>query len=102
MTGLVTILIVTATVVGAIILLIYAYRMRYFAQRMLFESQSSWESAKKEIEAEKREAHLRLKDELYKKRTEFDLDMKRERAELERFQTKLNGRFEAIEKKKSV
>jgi len=65
MIPILTILLATATVVGGIILLIYAYRMRYTATRMLGEAQAKWESAKKEIEAEKREALLRLKDELY-------------------------------------
>ncbi len=99
MIGIPTILLATATVVGGIILLIYAYRIRYFAQQMLTQSQEKWENAKREIEAEKREGYLKLKDELYKKRTEFDLEIKRERAELERFQTKLNSKYESIEKK---
>lgn len=99
MLALLTILLATATVVGGVILLVYAYRMRYSATRLLSESQAKWESARKEIEAEKRDAHLKLKDELYKKRTEFDLELKRERGELERFQAKLNSKYEAIEKK---
>ena len=99
MTVLVTILIATAAFVGVIIGMVYAYRMHVRAQQMLGEARSKWDSARKDIEAEKREAHIQLKDELYKKRTEFDLDMKRERAELERFQIKLNGKYEVIEKK---
>lgn len=99
MIPILTILLATATVVGGIILLIYAYRIRYTATRLLAESQAKWENAKKEIEAEKREALIKLKDELYKKKTDFDIEMKRERAELERFQAKLNTRYEGIEKK---
>ena len=53
MIPILTILLATATVVGGIILLIYAYRMRYTATRMLSESQTKWENAKREIEAEK-------------------------------------------------
>lgn len=99
MISLITILLATATVVGGLIMLVYAYRMRYTATRLLSEAQAKWENAKKEIEGEKRESLLKLKDELYKKRTEFDMEIKRERAELERFQTKLNTKYESIEQK---
>lgn len=99
MTVLVTILIATAAIVSVAILLIYAYRARLVAQNMLSEARLKWENVRKDIEAEKREAHIKLKDELYRKRTEFDMDIKRERAELERFQIKLNGKYDAIEKK---
>ena len=99
MTILITILLATATFVGGVILLIYAYRQRLLAQHMLGQARYKWESAQKDIETEKREAQIQLKDELYKKRTGFDLDMKRERAELERFQIKLNGKYDVIEKK---
>ena len=63
------------------------------------EAQAKWENAKKDIEAEKRDSLIKLKDELYKKRTEFDFEIRRERAELERFQAKLNTKYESIEKK---
>lgn len=99
MIALVAILLATATVVGGIILFFYAYRMRYTAQRMLSEAQAKWENAKKDIEAEKRDSLSKLKDELYKKRTEFDFEVRRERGELERFQAKLNTKYESIEKK---
>ena len=99
MIPLITILLATATVVGGLILLVYAYRIRYTATRLLAESQAKWENAKKDIEADKRDALIKLKDELYKKRTEFDMEIKRERSELERFQTKLNSKYESIEQK---
>lgn len=99
MLSLIVILIATATIVGGLLLLIYAYKTRYSAQHLLAEAHSRWENAKKEIETEKREAFIKLKDELYKKRTEFELDVKREKAELERFQVKLNTKYETIEKK---
>lgn len=102
MTELVAILAAAATIVGGIIVFIYAYRQRLMAQHMLSEARHQWESAQKDIDAEKREAQIQLKDELYKKRTEFDLDIKRERAELERFQIKLNGKYELAEKKRGT
>ena len=99
MIGLVGVVLATVTGVGGLIVLIYALRIRYAAERMLAETQTKWESARRDIEAEKREAHIKLKDELYKKRTEFEMEIKRERAELERFQLKLNTKYEAIESK---
>lgn len=96
---IIAILLGTITIVGGLLLLIYAYRGRYAAQQLLAEAQAKWENAKREIDTEKREALIKLKDELYKKRTEFEFEIKRERTELERFQAKLNTKYESIEKK---
>lgn len=93
------ILLAAIPVVGVLLLLIYAMRSRKDAQKLIAQAQSKWESIKKEIDTEKREAHIRLKDELYKKRTDFELEMKRERAELERLEIKLNAKYDSIEKK---
>lgn len=87
--------------VGGLIFLIYSYRNRFMAQQLLADAQNKLENAKKEIDTERREAFIKLKDELYRKRTEFELEIKRERAELERFQIKLNTKYESIEKKES-
>lgn len=99
MLSLLIILLGTASIAGGLLLLIYAYRTRYAAQKLLDKAQAQWENVKKEIDTEKREAIIKLKDELYKKRTEFELEIKREKAELERFQAKLNAKYESIEKK---
>ncbi len=87
------------TTLSGILMLIYARKKINAAHSVLNESQKKWDTVKREIDAERREAALRLKDELYKKRTECDLEIKRERTELERFQAKLNTRYESIEKK---
>ena len=63
------------------------------------EAQEKWKHVKRDIEAERREASLKLKDELHKRKNEFDLEIKRERLELERFQAKINSKYENIEKK---
>jgi ribonucrease Y len=82
-----------------ILLLALAKKKYDSARQRTLETQQKYEEVKKEIETERREASLKLKDELYKKRSEFELEIKRERVELERFQTKLNVKYEAIEKK---
>lgn len=99
MTFIIGILLAAAAFIGGAILLIYAYRMHNSAKNLLSQAQSKIDQTKREIETERREALVKLKDELYKKRTEFDLDIKKERAELERFQSKINSKYEAIEKK---
>lgn len=93
------------TVVGVLLLtfgsllLLLAKKKFDRARQLLLEAQNKHEEVKKEVETERREASLKLKDELYKKRSEFELEIKRERVELERFQTKLNVKYETIEKK---
>ena len=89
---------IAITIVG-IFLLALAKKRFDKARALALETQQKYEEVKKEIETERREASLKLKDELYKKRSEFELEVKRERVELERFQTKLNVKYEAIEKK---
>jgi len=69
------------------------------ANELLSESRDRLKHVRKEIENEKRESLLRIKDEIYKKRNEFELEVKRERVEVERLQNKLNSKYEALEKK---
>lgn len=86
-------------IIGAILLLLYARKRISEANELLFDSKNKWKDVKREIEAERREATLKIKDEIYKKRTEFELELKRERVELDRLQGKLNAKYESIENK---
>ncbi len=83
----------------AIFLLIFAKRKIDKASLLANEAQEKWKHVKRDVEVERREASLKLKDELHKRKNEFDLEIKRERLELERFQTKINTKYENIEKK---
>lgn len=83
----------------AVALLLYARQKMAEAQRILSASKNKLKDIKKEIENERREATLRIKDEIYKKRNEFELEMKRDRVELDRLQNKLNSKYELVEKK---
>lgn len=85
--------------VGAVLLLLYAKKRIAHANELLSNSKNRWKDVKREIEAERREATLKIKDEIYKKRNEFELEMKRERVELDRLQNKLNSKYESIDKK---
>jgi ribonucrease Y len=83
----------------SVLFLLYARRKMSHAQALLKESREKWKHAKHELDTEKREALLKIKDEIYKKRNDFELEMKRERVELDRLQNKLNSKYESIEKK---
>ena len=86
--------------VGAV-LIWYAQKKIRDAYAKLQEAQNSWKDSKRNIENERREAFLKLKDELYRKRKEFEFELKRERLELDRLQSKLNEKYESIEKRES-
>lgn len=80
-------------------LLAYAKKRVDAASQMLSEAREHLKHAKRDIDAERRESMLRVKDDVHKKRQEFEADIKRERAEIDRLHAKLNGKYELIEKK---
>jgi ribonuclease Y len=82
-----------------VVLALYAKKKLDAANDLLDKANERWKNTKRDIENERREALLKVKDEVFKKRNEFELEMKRERLELDRLQSKLNGKYEAIEKK---
>lgn len=83
----------------AMVFLFYAKRKIDEANAIDRDAKHRLKNAKYEMEAEKREALLKLKDEIHKKRSEFELEKKRERIELDRVQSKINTKYEALEKK---
>lgn len=88
-----------ALVVIGLGVLAFAQKKRARAQKLFSDAEMRKEQLKRELDAERREAHIRLKDDLYKKRSEFDLEIKREKVELDRFQAKITSKYEAVEKK---
>lgn len=80
-------------------LLFYARKKTSHAARVFAEAHERKKNIKREIENERREALIKLKDEIHKRRNEFELEIKRERLELERFQNKLNSKYENLDKK---
>ncbi len=81
-------------------LLAWSWRKIAAAQHLLHEAQLVKDQIKKDLETERREALIRLKDELYKRRTEAEAELKKERFDLDRFQQKLTSRLEVLEKKR--
>lgn len=84
-----------------IALLLIAKKRVDRANYLLVQSREKMANTKRDIENERREALLKIKDELYKKRTDFDLEAKRYKSDLDRMQQKLNAKYENIEKKES-
>jgi ribonucrease Y len=89
----------TATILLGILLLFYARKKLAKASRLYTESSEKWKNVKRDVENERRESLVKLKDEIHKRRNEFELEIKRERLELERFQNKINSKYESLEKK---
>src|SRR3990167_3626414 len=92
--------------IGAVVLFGLAAALLYLAknkqaqaEKIALKAQDQLDRVKKDIDVEKREATLRIKDELYKRRKEFELEIKREKIEHERIQNKLNHKFEDLGKK---
>ncbi len=79
----------------------WAWREIAASQQLLHEAQLVKDQIKKDLETERREALIKLKDELYKRRTEAEAEIKKERFDLDRFQQKLTSRLEALEKKET-
>lgn len=63
-------------------------------QQMLGQAEKNADLIKREIEAERRSAHARLKEELHKKRIEVSTQIAKEQQELERSQLLLQARIE--------
>lgn len=85
-------------VVGALVLF-YAQKKIFQAQFVLNQSEERAETARQIIENEKKEAYLRMKDELYKRRKEFEIELKRERLDLDQKREQINQKYEALGKK---
>ena len=89
---------------GAIIalsgmLLIYAQYRLSRARRELVVSRDKLNTIEHEIDTERREASLKIRDEIYRRRREFEEESRRERQELERLQKKVLTRDEDMQKR---
>lgn len=94
--GLIGVLVILSS-----LFLLYARKKFFEADTLFQEARIKHKSIQCEIENEKKESLLRIKDEIYKKRNEFELEIKRERLELDRLQVKLNNKYELLDKKES-
>jgi len=88
-----------AVVALSIILLLYAQQRLMRARREISGSRENLKSIEREIETERREASLKIRDEIYRRRREFEDDTKRERQDLDRLQRKVLTRDEDLQKR---
>ncbi len=72
------------------------------AKHLIKEAEHTLKNSQQALEAEKREAMMRIKDELYKKRVDFEQEVKRGRLELDRLHHKLDEKYEALEKREAA
>lgn len=84
---------------SAISLLVYSYFKTKLARKLLQQAEDKIQHVRHGLETERREATIKLKDELYRKRKDFELELKRDRLELDRVQNKLNTRADSIDQK---
>jgi len=87
------------TIITGLVLLYFAQQKNSKAQELLEQSSEKLKNAKRNIENERREAYLKIKDELYTKRKEFDLELKQDKIEQDRLRDKMNVKYEALAKK---
>lgn len=82
-------------------LMIFGYL--WYNKRLALHTQLSAEDilrrAQEDIERERREAQLKLKDEIYKKRSDFDLEMKKTKIEMQRVEHKYQKREDVLEQR---
>lgn len=86
-------------ILAGIVLFYFAQKKMAVAHDLLEQSSEKWKNAKRNIENERREAYLKIKDELYAKRKEFDFELKQEKVEQDRLRDKMNVKYEALAKK---
>ena len=88
---------IVITITGFLLLLA---RKKIAESSLLFqEAKEQIKNVKRDVEIEKRDALVKLKDEMYHKRKEFELELKRERLDIDRLQGKLLSKSESLEKR---
>lgn len=90
-----------AGILLAAVMLYFARKKTRDAKDLFIRSSEKWKGVKRDIETERREALLKIKDEIYKRRNEFEIDIKRDRLDVERQQSKISSKYESLDKKES-
>ncbi len=85
----------------AVVMLMYAQKKLAESHAQMARIEDFHKNAKREIDNERKEVLLKTKDEIYKRRNEFDLEIKRERLDFDRQYAKLQSKEELVEKKET-
>jgi ribonuclease Y len=80
-------------------LLFSARKKHHEADELLNRSHEKLKNMKRDMENERRESLLRVKDEVHKRRLDFEMDIRKERADFDKQQQRLAEKYESIEKK---
>lgn len=91
-----------ASILLGVVLIFYAQKKRSEAEALLGESLARHKDIKRDIENERKEQLIKVKEEIHKKRNEFELEIKKERLERDRLQARLNTRYEELSKKEET
>ncbi|MBD3273309.1 ribonuclease Y [Candidatus Dependentiae bacterium] len=92
-------LFVSGVVLGATIVFFYYRSKKEKYYKIKFAAQKLLQDAKEEAEKERKEAINNLKRELYKKRSDFDLEVKKERIEHQRMQHKIQKKEDTLDQR---
>lgn len=86
-------------VVGAAVIYFLLQQRIHAGQVLVTQLQDKTKKIEQQIEIESRESALKLKNEILRKRKEFDTELKNERLTLDRLHNKLNEKRERIEER---
>jgi ribonuclease Y len=84
---------------GVLATFIYVYLQKQQVFSAKISAQNLLRAAKDDIEKDRRNAMIDLKNELYKRRTEFELETRKEKTELQRIQAKFQKKEDLVEQR---
>ena len=91
--------VLTGVVGGALGMLLYFLIKKRHLFEIKITSQNMLKKTREDVERERRDALLDLKNEIYKKRSEFEFEMKKARIELQKLQNKYQKKEDTIEQR---
>lgn len=81
----------------ALIIFYLVFRSKKNLEKQLVRIKEEIKLSQQQLEVERRESITKVKDEIYKRRKEFELETKREQIDLERLQNRLNLKTEELD-----
>lgn len=90
------------TIIGAILVVVYLFSQKSHLLKAKNAAQNIIRQAKADLERERKEALGELKNEIYKKRSEFELDNKKIKIELQRLQNKCQKKEDLLDHRESL
>lgn len=83
-------------IVGSLLVLLYIFFKKQHLLQTKTVADSLLKKAHEDIERERRDEMLNLKNEIYRRRSEFDLEIKKTRVELQQLQSKYQKREDTV------